>query len=60
MKKTYLNPTTSIVFLETQHVVAASPFSFNDTAGTGSGTLSEETVTGDAMSRGRGAWDDED
>ena len=50
MKKIYLQPVTETVELEGRALI-------NDSNGTGTGKLSEESVTGDAWSRDYD-WDD--
>ena len=59
MKKNYIMPTTAIVNVTVQQMVAASPFSLNANGDVTEGELQSGNATGDAMSRG-GLWDDED
>ena len=54
MKKTYLNPTTDIIRVETQQMIAQSQLGVysNDTEG-----ISDN---GQVLSRGGSSWDDEE
>ena len=63
MKKTYINPTTDIMKIQTVQMIAASDpvgATFSD-ADSGTAGLNEGPASGDALSRGGGAfWDDEE
>ena len=60
MKKTYLIPTTIVVKVELQNIIAASLTGLGANGGTT--TLTEEVADSgtDSWSRGGGYWDDED
>ena len=59
MKKIYLVPSTEIVNVTIQQMIATSPFTVNASGDVTEGELLNDNATGAAMSRG-GFWDDED
>lgn len=63
MKKTYLEPLTLLVSIETQKFIAQSPASTlngQQDSDNPNVELTEEEYNGDGCSRRGGLWDDED
>ena len=60
MKKIYLIPTTTVVKVELQHIIAASLNGLGDEGGTATLTEEEAEEGAAGMSRWGGIWDDED
>lgn len=62
MKKTYSIPTTQVVKVELQHIIAeSSPLSsIGETGGTVSLTEESADENSDSWSRSIGSWNDED
>lgn len=58
MKKTYIIPTTVSVALKGESLMQDGSMHFT-TAGNG-GTVYQQDAEGDALSRGRSVWDDDE
>jgi len=59
MKKNYTVPTTEIMNVALQHIMAGSPLRINKDGDLEGGTLQEGDAQGVALSRG-GFWDDDE
>lgn len=60
MKKTYIIPTTNVVKVELQHIIAASLTGITESGGSTVLTEEEAENGADGMSRRRSFWDDDE
>jgi hypothetical protein len=59
MKKNYIMPTTAIIKITVQHIIANSPFKLTNGEVT-EGELQEGEAQGAALGRGIGFWDEDE
>ena len=62
MKKIYKTPETEVTMIAPASMIANSPFTFSEDGNSGSGTVTDEDATDEALVKGRGThnvWDDD-